>query len=255
MLQHDVDVGDSPPIKQHAYRVNPYKCMRLQKQVDYMLGHGIAEPSCSPWSSPCLLAIKSDSSDRFCTDFRKVNGVTKPDCFPLPPVEDCVDHVGGAKYVTKLDLLKGYWQVQLTPQAKYISAFVTPDTFLQYTVMPFVMRNAPATFQWLVNIMLSGLCDCEAYSDDIVVYLGSWDEHIQQLFSVFGRLLDANLTMNLAKCEFGQAMVIYLDKVVGRGQVRPLHSKVEAILSLSIPSSHRSFCKNFLQLWLSSLIC
>ena len=125
VLQHDVDVGDSPPIKQHAYRVNPDKHARLQKQVDYMLGNGIAEPSCSPWSSPCLLAIKSDSSDRFCTDFRRVNGVTKPDCFPPPRVEDCVDHVGGAKYVTKLDLLKGYWQVPLTPRAKEISAFVT----------------------------------------------------------------------------------------------------------------------------------
>ena len=96
VLQHDVEVGDSFPIKQHAYRVNPEKRARLQKQVDYMLGHGIAEPSCSPWSSPCLLAMKSDGSDRFCTDFRKVNGVTRPDCYPLPRVEDCVDNVGGA---------------------------------------------------------------------------------------------------------------------------------------------------------------
>lgn len=71
--------------------------------------NGIAEPSCSSWSSPCLLADKSDGTDRFCTDFREVNGVTKPDCYPLPPVEDCVDHVGGARYVTKLDLLKGHW--------------------------------------------------------------------------------------------------------------------------------------------------
>lgn len=109
---------------------------------------------------------------------RKVNGVTKPDCYPLPRVEDCVDHVGSARYVTKLDLLKGYWQVPLTPRVKEISTFVTPDTFFQYMVMPFGMRNGPATFQRLVNIVLSGLSGCEAYLDDIVVLSGSWDEHI-----------------------------------------------------------------------------
>lgn len=59
-------------------------------------------------------------------------------------MENCVDQVGAAKFVTKLDLLKGYWQVPLTSRAAEISAFVTPDSFLQYTVMPFGLRNAPA---------------------------------------------------------------------------------------------------------------
>lgn len=156
VLQHDIDVGDFPPIKQHTYRVNPDKRRRLQEQVDYMVKNDIAEPSRSSWSSPCLLAGKSDGSDRFCTHFRKVNGVTKPDCYPLPRVEDCADNVGSADFVSKLDLLKGYWQVPLTPRAREISAFVTPDAFLQYTVMPFVVRNAPATFQRLVNTVLVG---------------------------------------------------------------------------------------------------
>ena len=96
-----------------------------------MLENGTAEPSSSSWSSPCLLADKSDGFDRFYTDFRKVNGVTKPDCYPLPRVEDCVGHVGNATYVTKLDLLKGYWQVPLTPWVREISAFVTQEAFLQ----------------------------------------------------------------------------------------------------------------------------
>ncbi|KAL1279989.1 hypothetical protein QQF64_014589 [Cirrhinus molitorella] len=108
------------------------------------------QASQSPWSSPCLLVPKSDSSLRFCTDYRKVNNVTKPDSFPLPRMEDCVDRVGSSRYVTKLDLLKGYWQVPLTPLASEISAFVTPDNFLNYTVMAFGMRNAPATFQRLM---------------------------------------------------------------------------------------------------------
>lgn len=157
--------------------------------------------------------MKSDSSDHFCTDFRKVNGVTKPDCYPLPRIGDCVDHVGSATYVTKLDLLKGYWQVPLTQCAKEITAFVTPDAFLQYTVMPFGVRNASVTFQRLVNTVMHGLPGREAYLDDIVVYLSSWEDHVQQLGALFAWLRDTNLILNLAKCEFGQTTVTYLGKV------------------------------------------
>ena len=237
VLTHDIDVDGARPIKQHPYRVNPDKRRRLKKQVDYMLQHDIAEPSCSAWSSPCLLAEKSNGEDRFCTDFRKVNGVTTPDCYPLPRMEDCIDRVGGASFVTKLDLLKGYWQVPLTDRAREISAFVTPDDFLQYKVMAFGMRNAPATFQRLVNIVLSGLSYCEAYLDDLVVCSNSWADHVLHLTEVFGRLVGANLTVNLGKCEFGQATVTYLGKIVGRGCVRTVQAKVEAIVAFPAPTS------------------
>lgn len=64
-----------------------------------MICYDIAVPSQSLWSSPCLLVPKSDSSFRFCTDYRKVNKITKADSFPLPQVEDCVDRVGSANFV------------------------------------------------------------------------------------------------------------------------------------------------------------
>ncbi len=94
-----------------------------------MLENGIAEPSSSSWASPCLLVEKSDKSSRFCTDYRKVNAVTKPDAYPLPRIEDCIDQVGSVQFVSKFDLLKGYWQVPLSPRAKEISAFITSFTF------------------------------------------------------------------------------------------------------------------------------
>ena len=117
---HDVDVGDARPIKQHPYRLHPSKLAALRKEVQYMLKHGIVEPSQSEWSSPCVLVPKADGSYQFCTDFRKVNTVTKSDSFPLPRVEDCIDSVGLSHYITKFDLLKGYWQVPLTERARDI---------------------------------------------------------------------------------------------------------------------------------------
>ncbi|XP_049912636.1 uncharacterized protein LOC126397732 [Epinephelus moara] len=258
VLSHDVDVENHPPIKQHAYRANPTKRSLLENEVEYLLENGLAVPSSSAWSSPCLLVPKSDRTPRFCTDYRKVNNVTKADSYPLPRMEDCVDRVGSATYVTKLDLLKGYWQVPLTPRASEISAFVTPDSFLQYTVMPFGLRNAPATFQRLMHIVLANVKNCEVYLDDVVAYSDTWSEHVTVLKEIFKRLKDANLTLNLAKCEFGKATVTYLGKQVGQGHVRPVDVKVQAIVTYPVPQTrrelrrflgmagyYRSFCRNF----------
>lgn len=89
LLKHDIDVDDLWPIKQHLYCVNPDKHCCIKQQVEYMVQHGIVEPSCNAWSSPCLLADKANGEDRFCTDFRKVKGVTKPNCYLLPWMDDC----------------------------------------------------------------------------------------------------------------------------------------------------------------------
>ena len=72
-----------------------------------MLRNDLIEPSDSPWSSPCVLVPKlCQNSFRFCTDYRKVNMLTKPDAYPIPRIDDCIESVGNANYITKIDLLK-----------------------------------------------------------------------------------------------------------------------------------------------------
>ena len=116
-----------------------------------------------------------------------------------------------------------------------MSAFVTPDSFLHYTAMPFSLYNGPT----------SSRINCEAYLDDLLIYSPTWPSHLAHLSTVFRRLSDANLTINLAKCEFGQATVIYLGKVVGRGQVHPVQSKVEAILDYPPSTASVTSCAVF----------
>ena len=172
---HDVDVGTGRPCKQHPYRVNPIKAQHLKAEIDYILQNKIIESCHSNWSSPCILVPKPGETYCFCTDFRKLNAVTKAGSFPLLRIEDCIDKIGRAKYVTTLDLLKGYWQVPLTNRAKELSAFVTPQGLYQYCVMPFSMKNAMATFQRMVTRIVGG---CEAYIDDLIIYADSWEEYI-----------------------------------------------------------------------------
>lgn len=257
-IYHDVDVGDAAPVKQHPYRLNPRKQQYLKEEVKYLLENDFIEPSSSSWSSPCILVPKPDGSYRMCTDYRKVNSVTKTDTFPIPRMDDCIDKLGKAKYVTKFDLLKGFWQVPLTDRAKEISAFVTPEGLYQYKVMPFGMKNSPATFQRLINKVIANLEDCEAYIDDVIIYSETWEKHLETIREFFRKLSEAKLTINLSKTEFGQAQVTYLGHVVGRGQVQPVNAKVEAIIKFPRPENkkqlmrflgmagyYRRFCSNF----------
>ena len=98
---HDVDVGDSKPIKQHPYRVSPVKMKQMKEEIDYMLAHDIIKLSNRERSSPCVLVPKPVGSIPFCTDYRKVNAITKDDTYPPPRILGCIDRVGNAKYVTK----------------------------------------------------------------------------------------------------------------------------------------------------------
>ena len=139
----------------------------------------IIEPSNSDFSSPSMLVSKPDGTYRFVTNFKTVNAITKYDSYPIPRIEDCIDKIDQAKYVSKFDLLKGFWQVPLTERAKRVSAFATPDGLYQYRVMPFGMRNSPATFQRLINRVISGLTGCEAYIDDLVLHSDSWNSLMQ----------------------------------------------------------------------------
>ena len=188
-IYHDVIVEDSKPIKQHPYRMNPLKQKHLQDEVKYLLENDFIEPSQSNYSSPCILVPKSNGIYRMCTDYHKVNSVTKTDSFPIPRIDDCIDKVGNSKYVTKFDLLKGFWQVPLTDRAKEVSAFATPNGLYQYKVMPFGMKNSPATFQRLVNNVICGLDGYDAYIDDVIIYSDSWSDHLQRIRKFFERLI------------------------------------------------------------------
>ena len=258
LIEHDVDVGDSAPIKQHPYRVSPMKKELLDKEVQYMLKNDIIEESQSNWSSPCILVPKHDGRFRFCTDFRKVNDKTKSDSFPIPRIADCIDQIGNAKFVSTFDMPKGYWQLPLTQRARKISAFVTPSGLYQYKVMPFGMKNAPATFQRMVNKLVRDIDGCEGYIDDVVIFSDNWSDHIRQIERFFQIMREAKLTINLMKSKFGKATVKYLGHIVGQGQVRPLDAKIQTIVKYPIPTSrkelarflgmagyYRNFCLNF----------
>ena len=152
-----------------------------------------------------------------CTDYRKVNNLSAADTFPIPNMDGCIDKIRNSKYITKFDLLKGFWQIPLTERAKEISAFVTPDGLYHYKVKPFGMRNSTATFQRLFNTIKPGIEHCEAYIDDAIINNDEWNHHLGIIKAFVDKLSEANLTINLAKSESCHATLTYLEHVVGQG--------------------------------------
>ena len=114
---HD-DVGDAIPVKQYPYWRNSFKKEYLQKEIKYLLENDFIEPSNSSWSSPCVLVPKPDKTFWMCTDYRKLNAVTKTDSYPMPRIDDCIDKIGHSKYNTKFDLLKGFLADSTNRQSK-----------------------------------------------------------------------------------------------------------------------------------------
>ena len=81
-----------------------------------MLGREVIQPSSSPWESPVVMVPKKDGSFCFCIDYRKVNSITQKDAYPLPNADDALDTLAGSRWFSKLDLLSGYWQVEVSPE-------------------------------------------------------------------------------------------------------------------------------------------
>jgi hypothetical protein len=112
-VYHHIDTGDARPIRQSPRRIPLAKQAEAREMLDDMQRHGIIEESDSPWSSPVVLVRKKNGELRFCVDYRKLNDVTKKDCFPLHRIDETLDTLAGAKWFSTLDLERSYWQVDV----------------------------------------------------------------------------------------------------------------------------------------------
>ena len=111
----------------------------------------------------------------------------------MPRVDDILDQVGQAKYITTLDLAKGYWQVSVAEEDRHKTAFITTKGLYQFRMMPFGLCGAPATFQRMMDEVIRRMNQfASVYLDDLIVFSTTWKDHLAHLRVVLGRLLRPN---------------------------------------------------------------
>jgi hypothetical protein len=136
-----------------------------------------------PWSSLIMLVRNNNRDMRFCVYSRKLNDVTKKDCFPLPRIYDTLDMLAWTKWFSTPDLTSGYWQVDLHQGVKENTTFSTSQVPSQFTVMPFGLCNAPAIFELVMETVLRDITyeSCLTYLDDVIVIVRTFQEHLLKL--------------------------------------------------------------------------
>lgn len=225
------------PISLPMYGSSPAKRAIIDEQIDKWFEQGVIEPSKSPWGAPVVIAYRN-GKPRFCVDYRRLNAVTTPDEFPLPRQSEILSSLAGAQVLSSLDALSGFTQLEMDTDHKEKTAFRSHRGLFQFKRMPFGLRNGPSIFQRIMQGILSPYLwiFCLVYIDDIVVYLTSYEAHIDHLDKVLTLIEASGITLSPVKCHFFYGSILLLGHKVSRLGLSTHLEKVRAVLELAKPT-------------------
>lgn len=267
-VRHTIHTKDELPVYSKNYRYPFCHREEVQKQIVQMLDQGIIRPSNSPWSSPIwVVPKKADASGtrkwRLVIDYRKLNQKTTDDRYPIPNITDILDKLGRCQYFSTLDLASGFHQIEVHVKDIPKTAFSVEGGHYEFVRMPFGLKNAPATFQRVMDNVLREHIGvrCLVYMDDIIIYSTSLQEHLVNLKKVMETLRKYNFKIQIDKCEFLQKEVAFLGHIVTPEGVKPNPEKISAIKGWPLPNNetelrgflgvvgyYRKFIKDFAQI-------
>ena len=263
LIEHRIELTTDKPVRRSGYKASHHARGIIEKEVREMIDKGIIEPSVSPYAAGVVLVPKKNGETRFCIDYRGLNSITKADNYPLPLTKsEIFDTMGGAKIFSCLDCQQGYWQVKMAEEDRQKTAFRCHLGLWQWRVMPFGLRNAPATYQRLMSHVLSGYTGkfCHVFIDDIICFSRTFEEHLEHLHLIFERLEQANIKIKPSKCSFAKTEVKYLGHLLSPGEIRPDPGNITKVRDLTPPTTvtgvrevvglasyYRSFVKDFSQ--------
>ncbi len=239
-VKMNIDTADSPPIRQSPYSVPMGIREDVKRELDSLLECGVIERSSSCWSSPLVPVKKAGGGIRLCVDYRKLNDVTLKEPYYIPGLEEMLEKVGSGRVLSKVDLAKGFHQVEVELKDREKTSFVCPFGKYQYRQMPFGLCNAPSIFQRLMDEVL---VECEdfakVYIDDVLVVSVSWEVHVRHLRKLFEVLQEAGLTCKRSKCIFGKRRLVFLGHVIGDGVMSVPEARIKAIADHPLPRTRK----------------
>lgn len=246
VVKHSIKTKDEIPVHAKNYRYPYCHKAEIKKQISQMLDQNIIRPSNSPWSSPIwIVPKKKDASGkqkwRLVIDYRKLNEKTIDDRYPIPNITETLDKLGKCNYFSSLDLTSGFYQVEVAPEDVKKTAFNVEHGHFEFTKMPMGLKNAPATFQRVMDHVLREFIGkiCVIYLDDILVFSTSLQEHAENLEKILKVLNKFNLKIQLDKCEFMKKETAFLGHIITTEGVKPNPEKISVIKSWPVPKTEK----------------
>ena len=184
-----------------------------------------------------LLKKKKDNSMRFVIDYRKLNGVTVRDQYPMPNIKDLINGLEGYKLFSCMDLPSAYWHVPMEESSIEKTAFEVPWGKYEMLRMPFGLKNSQATQQRLMDQVLGKIPKTSTYVDNVLSHAVTTDEHFTNLEAIFKRIRKGNLSLRLDKCEFARSRVEQFGFIVDANGLRPTSDGVAKIKQYPTPTN------------------
>ena len=179
-IEHSIETDpEAQPPNRVLYRLDPTEQDKVETQIRNFVAQGFIRPSASPYGTPVLFVLKKDGRWQMCIDYHALNRQTVKDRFPLPTIYSLMKRLGQACVFSKLDLASSYHQIAVKEEHIQKTTFRTQQGHWEFIVIPFGLCNAPASFQRLMNKVLTGTIGdfILVYLDDILVFSRTVEEY------------------------------------------------------------------------------
>ncbi|XP_062542458.1 uncharacterized protein K02A2.6-like [Armigeres subalbatus] len=250
-VQVEVKIDKSvAPVQQPCRRLPIPLQKSVEDKLQELLDHDIIEPAPLriTWASPLVVTPKNGGKNvRICVDMRQANRAIIPDRHPLPTFEEIMPHLDGCRFFSKIDLVQAFHQIELSPESREITTFVTPNAYYRYKRLMFGMNCAAELFKRQIERVLQGLPGTKVFIDDVLVYAATKQEHNERVEAVFKRLEEHGLTVNEDKCEIGKETVNFMGHTLSSQGIRPTNEKVSAVQAFRQPQDAKEM-RSFLGL-------
>jgi len=255
---------NSQPVRAKTRPLNPFQEADLRRQIDNWTKAGVIEKSMSPWAS-ALVPVKKKGSDklRWAVDYRAVNKLTVKDAYPLASIETNLHKLAGSKFFSTVDSSGAFHTLEIEPDSREYTTFVSPLGSYQFIRLPFGLCNAPSRYSRIVQMALDKIGSefCLGFIDDVIVHSATFEEHLQHLEQVLEAHVQAGMKLNMGKCFIIQDQVDYLGHRVSEKGIEMIPSYVDRVLQWPLPQTgkdlrsflgfsgyYRSFIKDYSRL-------
>lgn len=239
VVPYHISLTNSTPIYQKPRNFAQPVNEEIENQCQDLLSQDIIEYSNSRWSSPVVPVRKHDQTLRLCIDYRKLNLVTKTEHHPMPNLTQCLYKAHNTNFFTKLDLIKGYYQIELDEESKQCTSFSTTQNQYQFKRLPFGLKNAGIAFQKYMQQILSSVSSNKViiYIDDILILSSTFGEHLDLVQKVLRTLAKYNIKVKISKCQFFKENVQFLGHNISNEGIQKSEEYIEKIKDFPKPTT------------------